>query len=664
MMKTRLLFLLTLSVVCSFAFGQKKFSKVTAADFATPKEAADSSVDAVYHYEIGETRFDTKPTGFVMLTYVKVRMQIVTEKGKDYANKSILYFNDPKGLTTKNEDISGIDAASYNLVDGKVVKTSMSSKYIFKEQTSDKYMRLKFSIPEVKVGSIIEYKYTVTSPRFADLPTWVFQHSEPVRYSYYSATIPEEFKYHVELRGSANMRSNKENTTLQVIWQGSAASMDATKYTFEGEDLGAFKNEKFIYCKDDYAQRVDFELRVIDLPLNDYKEYTNTWADVRKYLEKDCEYSSRLKIKNPYAEEMKSLDLEGKPASVKASRIFAFLKSKLKWDKTFELCPKNPLKAVKEGKGSNADLNFIYMAMLRDAGIASTPMLIRDRLNGRLPITYASIDKLNTFVVAFVDDGGALLFADCSADYGDINVLPDHLMAEGVLYDPNLTKTPNLGATRGEIYDLSEIRGNTTNTRINCVVSPNGQLNGQRINTHVGYNALAYKKAYHAEEDSLALTAKIEKNLECKLSTFSTKNVEGVGRAVEERIRFSKDAVVDGDRIYFNPLVFADEKTNHFTKPDRVLPVEFPAAQTTTITSVVTIPEGYAIEEMPKAETIQLPGYMAVVISSEMQGNNLVTKYQSVVDKTFIPVTEYAKLQEYWNKVLKVNSTMVCMKKM
>ena len=44
-------------------------------------------------------------------------------------------------------------------VDGKVVKTSMSSKYIFKEQTTDNMMRLKFSIPEVKVGSIIEYKY-------------------------------------------------------------------------------------------------------------------------------------------------------------------------------------------------------------------------------------------------------------------------------------------------------------------------------------------------------------------------------------------------------------------------------------------------------------------------------------------------------------------------
>ena len=278
-------------------------------------------------------------------------------------------------------------------------------------------------------------------------------------------------------------------------------------------------------------------------------------------------------------------------------------------------------------------------------------------------MTYASIDKLNTFVVAFPDENGALLFADCSSDYGDVNVLPDELMAEGILYEPNITKTPNEGAVRGEIYALSDIRGNATNTRINCVVTPDGQLAGQRINTHIGYNALSYKESYHEMEDSLAMIEKKEKGLECKISSFRTRNAEGVGRAVEERIRFSKETIVDGDKIYFNPIVFADEKTNYFIKPDRVLPVEFPAAQTTTITSVVTLPEGYVVEEMPKPETVQLPGYLAVTITFEMQENNLVTKYQSIVDNTFIPATEYANLQEFWNKVLKINSMMVCLKK-
>ena len=509
-MRKRLFFVLTLFAVCSLAFGQKKFSKITAADFATPSEAADSSVDAVYIYDIGETRV-TATTGLNIETQVKVRMQIVTEKGKEYANKAVVFYYNPKGAQADNDKISSISAASYNLVDGKVVKTAMSSKYEFKEQIDDHRMRLKFSIPEVKVGSIIEYKYTIISPRYSDIPTWYFQHSEPVRYSFYSATFPEWFQYHVEERGYSPLKGKLENTNIMV----GSSLLKADRYIFEGENLRAFKNEKFIYCQDDYAQRVDFELKGVTIPGQIYKDYARKWDDVREYLKEEFDMGSYLKIKNPYAEEMKSLDLEGKSVAVKASRIFGLLKSKLKWDKEYKLYCKNPLRILKDGKGSNIELNYIYMAMLRDAGISSTPMLIRRRSMGRLPLTYASIDKLNTFVVAFVDENDALLFADCSADYGDVNILPADLMAEGILYDPNVTKTPNNGATRGgTIYDLSEIGGNATNTRINCLVTPDGQLAGQRINTHIGYNALSYKESYHEMEDSLAMIENIDEKKE------------------------------------------------------------------------------------------------------------------------------------------------------
>ena len=663
MMKTRLLFLLTLSVVCTLAFGQKKFSKITAADFATPKEAADSSVDAVRIYDIGETRFNATSTGFTLDTYVKVRIHILTEKGREYANREIVYRCNDKKPTSENDAVKGVEACSYNLVDGKVVKTAMEGKYEFKEKVNDYYYRLKFTIPEVKVGSIIEYKYEVSSPRCTEIPTWMIQHKEPVRYSYYCITIPEWFYYHVEGHGYAPIRHKQSSATLTVPTKSGAAIIMANKYVIEAENLRPFEKENLIYGQDDYAQRMDFELMNVRIPGQSYQSFTKSWKEVRYYLEEKADYLLHLKIKNPYADEMASLGLDGKTASQKASILFAFLKKKLKWDGKYALVSKNPLKAIKEGKGSNADLNFIYMAMLRDAGVTATPLLLRWRSHGRLPITYASIDKLDTFIVAFTDDNGALLFADTSADYGDINILPANLMAEGVLYNPDIAAKSSAAPTRGEIYDLSQIRGNTTTTRLNSILSPDGKINGQRINNHVGFNSLIYKENYHEVADSMALVEKIEKELGCKLGSFKVKNVEGVGRAVEERMRFTKDAVVDGDRIYFNPLVFPDEKKNWFTKPERVLPVEFPACQTTTITSVVTIPEGYELEEMPKNQIVRLEGYLAGVISFEMQDRNLITKYQNLMESTFIPAEKYDDLRKYWSDLLKVNSMMVGVKK-
>lgn len=661
-MNKRLLISCMLAALCSLAFSQKKFSKITEADFALPAEASDSSVDAVFIYRIGDTHFEINEAGTFMQTETKVRIQILTEKGKEYANQNITYYYNEKGNSSNNDRVLSLTAASYNLVDGKVVKTNMSNKYQFVEKVNDYYKRTKFTIPEVKVGSIIEYKFTVQSPNYTKIPTWFLQQDDPVRYSYYRATIPEEFKYQVEQRGFAPIKYEKEKTILQVTMRGDIAKLDATKYVFEAENLTSFKNESFLFCKQDYMQRVEFELSGIHIPGSVYKDYSQSWTDVRKVLDEEFDYASTLKMKNPYAAEMASLPLEGKPAAVKSSLLFAFLKNKLKWDETYKFTPK-PSKAIKDGKGSNVDLNFIYLSMLRDAGVKATPFLLRLRTQGRLPLTHASIDKLTTCAVAIADENGSLLFADCSANNGDINILPSQLLNDGILYDPNITETSATGGTRGEIYDLSGIMGNTTITRINAAINNEGELVGQRVVTHTGLNSMQYKDSYAEKEDSISFIETKEKNLSCKISSFRLKNAEGVGRACEERIRFTKETTKDGDRIYFNPLVFADEKTNYFTNAERLVPVEFPALETTSITSIIPIPEGYAVEELPKAETIMLPGYLGATISCEVQNNVLMTKYEFEVGKTLVPVTEYAKLQEFWKDVLRINSLMVCFKK-
>lgn len=661
-MNKRLLISCVLAALCSLAFSQKKFSKITEADFALPAEASDSSVDAVYIYRIGDTHFELNESGTFMQTDTRVRIQILTEKGKEYANQAITYYYNEKGSQANNDRVLSLTASSYNLVDGKVVKTNMSSKYQFVEKVNDYSRRTKFTIPEVKVGSIIEYKFTIQSPRYTVIPTWYLQEDDPVRYSFYSATIPEWFKYQVEQRGFAPMKYEKTRTTIQVPMRGDIGKIDATRYVFEAENLTSFKNANFLYSKKDYMQRVEFELSGIEIPGEVYKNYTLSWADVRKSLDEDYDYASTLKMKNPYADEMASLPLEGKPAAVKASLLFAFLKNKLKWDESYKFTPKLS-KALKEGKGSNVDLNFIYLSMLRDAGVKATPFVLRLRSQGRLPLTHASMDKLTTCAVAIADENGSLLFADCSANNGDINILPVKLLNDGILYDPNITETSAAGGTRGEIYDLTGIMGNATNTRINVSFNEEGDFVGQRIVTRTGLSSMQYKDGYAEKEDSISFIETKEKNLKCKISSFRLRNGEGVGRACEERIRFTKENMKDGDRIYFNPLVFADETTNYFTDAERLVPVEFPALETTSITSVIPIPEGYAVEELPKAETITLPGYLGATISCEVQENSLVTKYEFEVGKALVPATEYAKLQEFWKDVLRINSLMVCLKK-
>lgn len=666
MKRTLILLSLLLSTAAATtlsAFNARKFPKVSAADFATPAEAKDSTVDAVFIYEMGETRFAPQLNRFTVERTIKARVQILTEDGKDYANKSILYLSNKKLASDDHEQVLSVNAAAYNLVNGKVVKTSMPSKYIYKEQVDDDYKQLKFTVPDVKVGSIIEYEFTIRSPHYTDLPSWTMQRRAPVRYSYCYVVIPKWFNYHIEERGSLKMRSERGSTTISVPMERGTGVADAVTYTVEAENVPSFKGEDMVFCKEDYILRVDFELLNINYPGGGYKTYTSSWNDVREFLNDRAEYDKFLKMWNPLEKEQAELPLQGKSAAEKASMLFALLKKKLKWNKEYALGCKNPQKAMKEGKGTNAELNFIFLAMLRDAGIKASPLLVRMRNYGHLPITYASIDKLSTFLVAFADENGYLYFADSSSDYGDINVLPVSLMADGVLYRPNIMPANVTPPTRGEIYDLSELPGSSMTSKINCIITPEGKIAGQRIYTLTGTPAMTYKRAYHEAEDSLAAIEAKEKNLECKVQSFRVKNAEGTGYSVEERIRFVKEAMTDGDKIYLNPLIFQDEKTNYFLKAERVLPVEFPTLMNTTVTTTLQIPEGYELESLPEAKTISLPGYLSASISFTQQAGALMVKYQSLVENTFVPVQKYADLQQFWKSLLDINSLMICLKK-
>ena len=640
------------------AHAQKKFAKVDVADFKTTVCAIDSSAAAEYIYRIGETEYYYTEGHFYIKTELKTRIRVLKDDGKDAANVAIRYYYNSKRPVTENDRIQNLSATAYNLVDGKVVKTSMPSKYVFKETVNENSERMKFSIPDVKVGTIIEYKYTHISEGYHNIDTWYSQQEYPVQYSFYTVTIPQYFKFHIEEKGFQHSNTTRKPVDMVFNVQGNVLKTAGERVTTEAENLKAIKDESFVWCPKTYSHNLSFELYGIDIPGAVYKDYTSSWNSVRKTLAEEGGYRKCLSLKNPYSEEMKQLGLDGMSATKKASVLFGFIQKKLKWNGDYKLVADNPNKAVKNGKGSNAELNFIYMSMLREAGITCTPLLLCLRDRGRLPVTYPSIDKLNTFVVAFSDEKGGLFFADCSAEYGDVNVLPLNLLAEGVLYETGITSIDS------QVFDLAAIRGHAAKTVIRCGINQEGDLVGTKNNTCTGILAEMFKKQYHETEDSLALIEKIEKWGDCKLQSYNVKNVEGTGLSSTEQYRFTKSLGKSGDRLYVNPMVFADERNNYFVNPTRDMPIEFSNLQNTEIKSSILIPEDYEIEEIPAGKLLTFKdGELEAKIDIKQQGRLITTVYDFNVNNSFILAADYAELQKFWTELLDINSLKIVLKK-
>jgi hypothetical protein len=98
------------------------------------------------------------------------RIKIFNENGKSEANIRI-ELNNKYGT----ERIIGIEAETINLTNGKIEYTKLDPKLVYMEHMDESKDAVSFSMPNVKAGSVIEYRYIWGRDFSRNMPDWAFQ---------------------------------------------------------------------------------------------------------------------------------------------------------------------------------------------------------------------------------------------------------------------------------------------------------------------------------------------------------------------------------------------------------------------------------------------------------------------------------------------------------
>lgn len=72
---------------------------------------------------------------------------------------------------------------------------------------------------------------------------------------------------------------------------------------------------------------------------------------------------------------------------------FQILKKKMAWNGRYQLYSKELEKVIPKGNGSNADLNFILISILKDFGLEAYPVVLSRRSSGMLPYNFPSLQN-------------------------------------------------------------------------------------------------------------------------------------------------------------------------------------------------------------------------------------------------------------------------------
>jgi hypothetical protein len=205
----------------------------------------------------------------------RVRIKILSNKGLEWANVSLKYHS-----YQNDEDITGLEAQSYNLDgSGNVVITKVEKKLIYEKKLNKRYTERVFTFPEVRVGSIIEYKYKHTAIGLID---WYFQRSIPVRHSNFTIDFPQEIEVSAQPFTSHQYDFIKEDKSTRIVQR------------FSMKNIPGLRDEPYIINEDYYRDRLITKVSAYNIN-GKYENRTVNWLQVIKFLMSDEDFGIQLK---------------------------------------------------------------------------------------------------------------------------------------------------------------------------------------------------------------------------------------------------------------------------------------------------------------------------------------------------------------------------------
>ncbi len=658
-MKTTYLLAIMLCFIFLFqvqeSHSQSKYGNATMDELNMTVYPEDTTASAVILLKKGDLRFIfSELYGFQFEYAIQVKIKILKTEGLDWCNQEISYYETNR--STK-EQINGLSGTTYNLEDGKITKTKLAKEFITDEDIDNTLKVKKFSMPAAKVGSVIEYKYTIVSDYYYNLRDFRFQESIPIAYVNFEAKIPEYFRYNINYQGYATLKSSKEpdNESFHIRYkddygqaQATTVRCNAETLKSEGFNIPAMKREAYLWTINDYITQVSFELKSIQMPYSMTKNMSNSWESIDKDI-LSSSFGSNMKKADLFKEEI----AKGEMTFKRAKEIQDMVKYRVKWNDKRAIVPDNLKDALKNGIGSSADVNFLLINALKAGGFDAFPVILSTRTNGRLPISHPSMTAFNYVITALKIDS-LMYYTDASAKYGDWNLLPEKCM---------VPQARIMSESGGRWVNLSNISNGSVLKTAKFTFN-NSKYIGIITDTRKGNAAYDMKNSYYNHKNKEDFIESLAKRTNCDIDSFSVSAIDDTSAPIKMEYTQSSDVNLGDDFLYINPMVEKHISENPFQREKREYPVEFDYLTNYLQVVDIDIPEGYVVDELPQAAKLVLNDNDIVLTYRLAQaGSTIKLHYQYQLKKlTFLP-EEYESLKDFYAKIVAKNSEQIVLKK-
>ena len=661
------LFIILLLIAFNVNAQKQELGKVTVEELKEKAHPKDTSAVAAVLFEKGKTYFDyNQEDGFMVITEVDEKIKIYKKEGLDWANKEVRYYIGAE----KDESVNFSKAVTYNLVNNQIEKTKLKSEGEFNENENKYWAVKKITMPNVKEGSIIEYKYTIKSPFLQTFPDWNFQRFIPVNYSEYKAFIPEYFTYNVYRKGFLTPTESKIANNKSFTFFNKSIGPSDTQYrhseekleyvenqvTYKLENVPALKDESFVNNIANYVTSIAHERSSTQYPQEVVKYYSSSWEDVTKTIYEDENFGNQLKKDNYFENDINALITGLTTRDEKIGAIFNYVKTQMNWNGYYgHNCIDGVRKAYKDKKGNVAEINLMLTAMLRFVGINTNPVLVSTRQNG-IPV-FPSVTAYN-YVIAGVEVEGSVVLLDATDKFAYPNILPKR--------DLNWFGRIVRKDGSSEQIDLMPKLNSRDAIILMAEIDSQGKVTGKIRNQYFDYNGHAYREEFNnITKDSRI--EKIEKKYRgLEIGEYETQNDADLTKPIIENYSFTNTNSVEiiGDKMYFSPLLFLGWNENPFKQEVREYPVDFGYPNEDKYAVTIKIPDGYTVESLPSKFNIEMEGKQtSFKYNVSNNGQQIQALIVFDINQSIINSNDYVSLKDFFKIMIEKQNEKIVLKK-
>lgn len=631
-----------------------KWGKIPDADLKMTVYAKDTAAEAVVLANMANLTYNLVTDNILLEIYRHRRIKILKRSGFGQGDISLEYIH-----SDRDQMISELKAQIFN-PDG--TKRSVERKDFFEEKVSEHVTRIKFAFPELKEGSVIEFKYRHTyKGRVVSLPKWYFQEEIPVVLSSFQASIPDYFDYVVMQTGVPPQVMNSNDIAPPV-----GSNMKLKHYMFVGIDMPAMRPESFITTMDDYLSSIKMQLRGTR-PNGGYEPYLADWKTVAESLWEDDNFGKKIKRKGSYEAANIALQMALDNATTPESKvkiIYDFVREKMEWDGSYSLYAFQALeKAFEQKKGSLAEVNLLLVALLKANGLEANPVLTSTRDHGATFDNYPILSQFN-YVLAHVKMGEKDIILDATNPYlpmGTIN--EDALNSQGWLVNPAFP-----------VWIPIKANVSASALMLTLKIEENGTLKGKESAIFEGYEAADYREELKKDKEE-GKSADKEKKEEEEVASiadaiqYDSMNVVDPADIYKPlrynaKIHIPEGVTMNDDIIYVNPVLHPHFEKNPFKQTERLYPVDLPYPLSLKYVLNLDIPAGYVVDDLPEQVKLVLPENGGQFIFLTQQTGNRVQVTSTIkLNQLHFEAEEYAVIKKFFDLILEKQQEQIVLKK-